>query len=401
MEFKGPPATLSDVNKRLSALIRGKDIRSRFKQKTGSYVQVRGEKELPELALKFCRFHPQTHQPLSREDTILFAQVLMHEIDEGVRVLSHYGQEEEAKIINNFKNSLHILQRLALLREQLDKLASKSYRPEAVSHVHKIRNNQWGVVQEKLGKHDVYAVTDSGIGYKNVNEDAILVLPQQKTVAVVDGMGGHLGGNIASCVAIDFFEFALEKGLDLAEAISFANDAILARSELDSRLGGRTPMGCTFAAVRFLDSKIEVAHVGDTKVLLVRKKKIIYQSQDHTQGQYLLSEGLVDCATAFELNHILSRCLGLDKMQAQRDVSYSIVPCKSGDRIVMMTDGITDNFFDKKFQLINIANAVMKGSLSTVADRLIDTYHNLMLSKQLPNGRSPKADNISLAFLQC
>lgn len=364
------------------------------------HTVVRSKEEIPPSVVDFFKIDPRTQTTYTEEEKIFLAQVLMHEIDEGVRLLKKAKKTDEAKTIQNFSNEMHITHRLDLLRELVEEIKQTQWKPQRVQHSYKARNNQWGAIKTRLGRHPALAVTELGVGYKDCNEDAFLIIPSEKIVALADGMGGHVGGNVASCIAIDFFEYGIKQGKELEKAISLSNDAILARSKNDPHLGGMHPMGCTFAAIQIKHSLLRVAHVGDTKVIVIRDGQIVFQTQDHTQGQQLLQEGLVDNLTAFELNHILNRCLGLDKMQPQRDVATNSITLEPGDRIVLLTDGISDNFYDFKFRLDKVAEMVCQGSLSQAADLLVGACYNLMVAQNLPGGRLPKPDNISLAMVE-
>jgi PPM family protein phosphatase len=365
------------------------------------FISVRSEKQIPPSVLDFFKIDPRTHQPYTLEEKIFNSQVFMHEIDEGTRLLLRANKLEEAKILNDFSNKMHFANRLDLLRKLLEDPAVTSLPPEHIQRLHKARNNQWGAIKTQFGSNKAIAVTETGIGYKERNEDAYLVMEQSKVMAFADGMGGHVAGHIASCIAIDFFEYGVTKGMEIDNAIAFANEAILSRSKNDEKLGGMHPMGCTFAAVQLKNSLLKIAHVGDTKVMVLRNGGIHFETQDHTQGQQLLKEGFVDYKTAFELNHILNRCLGTDYIRAKRDVAVTSLLLKPGDRVLIATDGLTDNFFSEDFRLEDLAKLSSQGSLLQAANLLMDSCLSRMLASSLPDGRPAKSDNVSLGMLEC
>jgi protein phosphatase len=348
--------------------------------------------------LNFFRLDPRTREPFSDRERRFYARVFLHEIDEGVRQLKRAGRKQEAEMIGNFSSRLHFTSRLEFLRKLQDEGAILP--AQRTSHQYKARNNQWGSFKTFFSGYPVVAATSCGFGYKESNEDGYLVLSDKKILALTDGMGGHVAGHLASCIAIDFFEHAVGQGMEIEEAIAYANGAILLRSRSDPRLGGTFPMGCTFAAVQLKHNLLKVAHVGDTKVLVLRQGRIAFETQDHTQGQQLLREGLVDRTTAFELNHILNRCLGLDFLHAQRDVSVSQVILQEGDRVLIATDGVTDNYFDEQFSLDQLAGAACKGTVAQSANSILQYCEQAMLGHFLPFGRPVKKDNLSLAMLE-
>ncbi|MFO1462701.1 MAG: protein phosphatase 2C domain-containing protein [bacterium] len=363
-------------------------------------VRVRPSGKIPLQVLNFFKMDPRTQQAYKPEEKIFYAQVLMHEIDEGLRLLRLLGRREEAKRIGDFSNSMHITQRLELLRQLLSQEENQLPEPERIRAAMKARNNQWGAAKASLGNHPSVAVTEVGVDYKPRNEDAFLMMPEHKVLALADGMGGHVAGHVASGIAVDFFQWGIENGMDLESAICLSNEAIMTRSHNDPRLSGMHPMGCTFAAVQVRHTLLRSAHVGDTKVMVVREGKILFESRDHTQGQELLREGLIDPATALELNHILNRCIGLDSMRPSRDVEISTFTLEPGDRVLMATDGITDNFFDGELSLEELAGLASTGPLPQAAELIVDECQNRMASGKLPGGRPAKCDNLSLALLE-
>ena len=371
-----------------------------LRREGSAVISVRPPSEVPKQVKDFFRVDPRTRASYRPEESLFLSQVLLHEIDEGVRLLRRLGRRPEADSIANFSNSLHLSQRLELLRTLLNRPDLDELEPERVRGSHKARNNQIGAVKSSLGKHAAVAVTDAGIGYKPRNEDGFLMMTDQKVLGLTDGMGGHVSGHIAAGIAIDFFEAGMRNSMELEEALTYANEAILARTHSDPRLGGMHPMGCTFAAIQIKHTRLKTAHVGDTKVMVLRDGKIAFQTLDHTQGQELLREGLVDPSTALELNHVLNRCIGLDRMHPQRDVSMAQVELEPGDRVLLATDGITDNFFDSDFSLNGLAELACSGNLTQAAERTVEECQRRMRSRKLPDGRSAKCDNLSLALME-
>lgn len=363
-------------------------------------VTVRGPDKIPVSVLNYFKVDPRSQRPIPAEEKIFLSQVLMHEIDEGLRLLRRMGREEEARAIGNFSNGMHLTQRLELLRGLIDQPECEALEPERMRGALKARHNQFGAAKTNIGPHPAVAVSEVGIDYKPRNEDAFLMMPEHKVMALADGMGGHVAGHVASGIAVDFFESAIHRGHDLENAIVFANDAILTRARSDSRLGGMHPMGCTFAAVQIRHTLLKTAHVGDTKVMVVHDGDILFETMDHTQGQELLREELVDEATALELNHILNRCIGLDSMRPNRDVETSTVTLMPGDRILLATDGVTDNFFDKRLSLEELAELACSGSLTQAAELIVEECQQRMRLGNLPDGRRAKCDNLSLALVE-
>ncbi len=363
-----------------------------------SQVSVRPPTHIPTpLQEYFSEKTIHEHSPVSAS---LPAQVYLHELDEGLRILNQAGKKTEAALIGNFAQPMDPQTRLDLLRQSLGELPYQDRPAQRVQHLHKIRHNQHGAVKTQLGRHPAVAITQVGVGYKSRNEDAFLVLPQEKLIALADGLGGHPGGHIASGLAVDFFEYAILTGADLKSALAFANQALLIREKNDPRLGGMRPMGTTFASIQLRHSLLKIVYVGDTKVMVLRGQKIIFQTQDHTEGQLLLQEGRVDLSTAYELNHLLSRSLGLSSFDVQRHISETRLTLERGDRIFLATDGITDNFYEHRFELSELASMISRGSLPQAAETVAENCLHKMRGSRVSKGRRAKRDNFTLALVE-
>lgn len=365
-----------------------------------STVQVREPQKIPKRLREFFKIDIKTGLPLPTDQKIFFSQVLMHEIDEGVRILSRAGKGEIADMICKVHPNIHLSNQLRLLRDSLEDKSVSNLSPEIFQQGYKIRNNQIGNFSGKLKQGSYDAFSSEGILYKGRNEDALLIDPDRDFLAVMDGMGGHHGGNVASCIMTDFLEYGLQHGMSMEQAICFGNEAILERSKNDAKLGGAYPMGTTLVAAQIHADKLKVIHVGDSKLLVIRQGQVVFETQDHTNGQSLHREGLIDADTAHFLNHILSRSLGTDPILPNRDLEKHTFNLKSGDRILMMSDGVSDNFYDQNFKLEELALLASKGEVPDCIQQIRDRCLEHMKEGKLPSGYRAKPDNLSLILYQ-
>ncbi len=363
-------------------------------------VQVREPQKIPKKIRDFFRIDLKTGLPLSTEKRIFLSQVLMHEFDEGARLLQKAGRHEIADFVKSNHPQMHLSNQLRLLRDTLEEKSISETAPEEVRGGNKIRNNQTGRISGKSKNGIYFGFSSEGVLYKGRNEDALLVDPDQEFIAVLDGMGGHRGGNIASGVMTDFIEYGLHHGMNSEQALCFANEAILQRARNDAKLGGLYPMGTTLVCAEIQGNKLKTIHVGDSKLLVIRQGKIVFETQDHTNGQCLYREGLVDLDTAHFLNHILSRNLGSDPILPNRDLEKNTFLLKTGDRVLLASDGITDNFYSEKFTLEELAQIVSGESLESCAQKVKDLCLQRMKEGKLASGYRAKPDNISLALYQ-
>lgn len=131
------------------------------------------------------------------------------------------------------------------------------------------------------------------------NEDNYFLLPEQDYFAVCDGMGGHASGEVASQIAVDTMQqFFVETNEDedktwpykedrakdyhsnrVASSIRLANYRVYEQAQSDAAYQG---MGTTCVAMHFIDGKVVVAHVGDSRCYRVRSGGIDLLTEDHS-----------------------------------------------------------------------------------------------------------------------
>jgi serine/threonine protein phosphatase PrpC len=186
--------------------------------------------------------------------------------------------------------------------------------------------------------------TATHVGHlRDGNED--FVIPDEDgsgdgplVVAIADGMGGHVGGEIASRLAVEAAT-ALPPGADVAvrDRIELGNDAVVAATEDDPRLAG---MGTTLTLGLFdPDGQLHIGHVGDSRLYLLRDGELDQLTRDHTWVMDMLSRGQLseEQAETHPRRHLLTRVLGMIGVQVDDDS----VELRDGDRILICSDGLT------------------------------------------------------------
>lgn len=207
--------------------------------------------------------------------------------------------------------------------------------------------------------------TDTGLERKN-NEDSITCVSDEthgcNLIIVADGLGGVACGQIASQLAVQtirqsFFSTA-GSGFSindrLALAVAEANRLIFNRSERDRHCKG---MGSTCAVLAINEDNAFVAHVGDSRVYLIRDNRIRQLTRDHSRAQRMLDDGLITEEEA--ANHPdrnwLDRALGL-RSQILPDVLPQPISLIEGDTFIVSTDGLTNLVRDEEiFRLAQCA----------------------------------------------
>jgi protein phosphatase len=186
-----------------------------------------------------------------------------------------------------------------------------------------------------------YAVrSDHGLVRSN-NEDSVYAGP--RLLAIADGMGGHAAGEVASKIVISVMERLDEDRAvtdlmgELRATVVEANQRIADAVAKSSDLEG---MGTTLTALRFNGAQVGLAHVGDSRVYLLRGDLLSQITHDDTYVQYLVDSGKLTPDEAKEhprKSVILRALLGSD---VEPDVS--IREARAGDRYLLCTDGLSD-----------------------------------------------------------
>jgi len=189
---------------------------------------------------------------------------------------------------------------------------------------------------------------DSRKGSRRINEDRIAYTYGRDTLLLVvaDGMGGHVGGEIAAqiCVRLFIERFQQEAKPVLKNPTKFLQDSMTRAHQALGSYANQFSMietprtTCVACVVQSNDAYW--AHVGDSRLYLYRQGKLIGQTRDHSKVQYLVDQGLIDAEAAAahpDRNRIFS-CLG-GIVDPVIDVGKR-TPLRNGDVIVLCTDGL-------------------------------------------------------------
>ena len=163
---------------------------------------------------------------------------------------------------------------------------------------------------------------------------------------VADGMGGHAGGDIASAIAVrriaetDRLDFATPQEAEFAlqSAMIAANQEISAAVEERPELTG---MGTTVSALVRVDDVIATAHIGDSRIYLLRDGELSQITNDHTFVQRLVETGRItpEEAAVHPRRSVLMRVLG--DIDQSPEIDTSILGTVPGDRWMLCSDGLT------------------------------------------------------------
>src|SRR5574341_804651 len=226
------------------------------------------------------------------------------------------------------------------------------------------------------------AKSDVGLR-RHHNEDRFCANHSLGLYVVCDGMGGENAGEVASTLAVDTIQAYMTDAAGqselpfigpydatvspmtnrLASAIRLANQTIHQESWARPDYAG---MGTTVVAAHLSSEVLSIAHVGDSRLYLVRDDTIHALTTDHSWVAEQVLKGLL---TEEEAEHssrknIVTRALGVESTV---DVELGEVAVMSGDVLLLCSDGLT-----RGVQTPEILQALRdEHNVESMADRLV------------------------------
>lgn len=217
---------------------------------------------------------------------------------------------------------------------------------------------------ESAGKTDVGLVREK-------NEDSMLIDPAMGLFVVCDGMGGHVGGQVASQLAVATISEVIRSasapsGDDadrLVSSIKAANVAVFSKAKADPSLHN---MGTTVVAIRAEGDLLHLCHVGDSRIYRLRQGAFEQVTRDHSLIN--LYEENPELAARFgpPNSNVIVRAVGL---RDQVDVDHRVIAMEPGDMYLLCCDGLTDMVDDWMLKEM-LADAV-NGTLDEACDALV------------------------------
>ncbi|SDP51516.1 Serine/threonine protein phosphatase PrpC [Mucilaginibacter sp. OK268] len=201
--------------------------------------------------------------------------------------------------------------------------------------------------------NNFFGITDIGRQRDN-NEDTFIA---QKSgdgnfiiACVIDGVGGYVGGEVAADIARDCILEQLSYIAGdvvplLVNSIIIANQKIYDKKKTDKQLEN---MACvlTLAVIDIQNNQFYYAHVGDTRLYLLRDYTLIKISKDHSfvgfleDSGRLTEEAAMDHPKRNEINKALGFNPGISKDPDFVETGHS--PFLPGDTLLVCSDGLTD-----------------------------------------------------------
>jgi len=194
-----------------------------------------------------------------------------------------------------------------------------------------------------------------------LNEDYYFFDESLGLFIVADGMGGHLGGQEASRMAVEEVvnQFSSVKEIPhppvkfIKEVFYSANKKVWERGNSDPSLKG---MGTTLTMLFIKGESIWIGHVGDSRAYLYSENKLNLLTSDHSWLEEQIKAGMIsDVRTRRFMKNVITRSVGFKK-EVEVDVyRYDI---KAGDLFLLCTDGLnivlTDEEIKKEIESTDI-----------------------------------------------
>ena len=208
------------------------------------------------------------------------------------------------------------------------------------------------------------------------NEDSGFV--SQRILAVADGMGGYVGGEIASKTVIqklaDVTPVLVNPEIDNESREDILRSSILDMDAAISSIGAERPeligMGTTLTSIALFNNHILLLHIGDSRAYRIRGKKIEQISHDHTVVQELVDQGrltLDEVAEHPQRSFLTQALMGKENLNPVL-IAYPVLP---GDKYLLCSDGLTAVVDEGKIV------SALQSDLQSAVNSLVDlTYKN-------------------------
>lgn len=229
----------------------------------------------------------------------------------------------------------------------------------------------------------------SAVGDRTDNQDraAVVASDNAALMLVFDGMGGHSDGARAAETGLkvvqDMFVAATQPIFDpqgfLYMALSRAHDVVVDIGR-DVDVDFRPRATCAICLVQ--EGGTFWAHIGDSRIYLVRDGSVMTRSRDHSHVEVLIQEGAITEkeAETHPMRNFVECCIGGDEPVPDMSIT-NYKKLKDGDVLLACSDGLWSGLSDEDMAQIGALED------TNLADNL------KALSIQALNTNAPHSDN--------
>jgi PPM family protein phosphatase len=229
---------------------------------------------------------------------------------------------------------------------------------------------------------EIASCTDPGM-VRSHNEDSIAADAANGLVVLADGMGGYNAGEVASGMATTVIITEMQQILSgtmpyqtdprtnqeigarlVRDQVVKANSSIYQAAQSQPQYAG---MGTTLVVCLFYDNRVLVAHLGDSRVYLLREGSFRQITRDHSLLQEQIDAGLITAEQAKNAQHknLVTKALGIDPTVEPEIHEYAARP---GDLYLLCSDGLCDMVDDED---IDMTLQALGGNLKLAAQQLV------------------------------
>ncbi|MDB5742390.1 MAG: protein phosphatase domain protein [Polaromonas sp.] len=241
--------------------------------------------------------------------------------------------------------------------------------------------------------YEICTQTDQGRVRKN-NEDAVAFDAQTGVCLLADGMGGYKAGEVASAMAVasinqELSSWLLQNGgrasvkelrRTMEACVDNVNHAILSAACSNPDYEG---MGTTLVAAVFMEGRLVLGHIGDSRCYRLRDQAFLQVTKDHSLLQEQVDAGLMTAEQALVSpnKNLITRALGVEDSVVIEINEHRV---ELGDLYLMCSDGLSDMVPD------TVIAAILDGS-----GTLLQKAQRLVAAANEGGGR----DNISVVLI--
>ena len=238
------------------------------------------------------------------------------------------------------------------------------------------------------------------IGTKETNDDRVLIdgkvldmsalsgtVDIPSVVAVCDGCGGYLGGNIAAQTVLELLSDeepgALSDSTYLAQVLDNCQRAVM---EKKAEMPHFSEMCTTVAGCVFCNDIILIFHSGDSRVYRHDRWGIAKMTKDHSVVQDMIDMGEItrEEAENHPKRNVISRCIGIEGRPPELYISNT--PINPGEKYLLCSDGLWES----------VSEAQMKELLD--GDMPLHQMVDELIQMAIRQGSD---DNISVCICSC
>jgi serine/threonine protein phosphatase PrpC len=233
------------------------------------------------------------------------------------------------------------------------------------------------------------------IGNRDENQDRVAAAsgPASALIIAVDGMGGHADGARAAALALETVAEAFRRATQpLFDPQGFLHLVIgkaharLVQLGAELRIEARPRATCALCLVQ--DGRAYWAHVGDSRVYLLREQRLRERTRDHSHVELLLQEGLIteEEISDHPMRNFVECCLGGSFALPGMNVSagHRLQP---GDVLAVCTDGFWGGLDDHAIASLGAGGEALDKGLRRLAEQAV-------------RANGPFSDNTSAAALR-